>query len=246
MSAAAQMREIDVIAEFRDAMARRGIIPPVHIVADDKIHRCDTAARNGKGDAAYVLHLDGPVPAGGFENHQDGLGWENWRADIGRELSAAQREELRAKTEADRQQREADLARQQAEVAQIAERIWNDSPPCTGHPYLTRKGIGANCGARLSNQGDLVLPLRDTDAKLRSLQFIKADGGKTYLKGGQVAGCYHAIGGKPEGVVLVGSGFATCVSAHAASTYPIAVAFDELTCPPSPKRFAPSTPRPRS
>jgi hypothetical protein len=103
MTAAAQMREIDIVAEFRDAMAGRGIIPPAHIIADGKIHRCDTAARNGKGDAAYLLHLEGSIPAGGFENHQDGFGGENWRADIGRELSAADRDELRAKAEADRQ-----------------------------------------------------------------------------------------------------------------------------------------------
>jgi putative DNA primase/helicase len=141
MSAAAQIREIDIVAEFRDAMARRGIIPPAHIIADGKFHRCDTAARNGKGDATYLLHLDGTVPAGGFENHQDGIEWENWRADIGRQLTVAEREELRAKAEADRQQREADLSRRLAETAQTAERIWNESAPCTGHPYLTKKRL---------------------------------------------------------------------------------------------------------
>jgi phage/plasmid primase-like uncharacterized protein len=225
MTAAAQMREIDVVAEFRNAMAGRGIISPVHIIADGKIHRCDTAARNGKGDAAYLLHLDGAVPAGGFENHQDGLGWENWRADIGLELSTAERVELRDKAEADRQQREADLARRHAEAAQNAEKIWNEAVPCTEHSYLVRKGLAAGYGARVSKQGDLVLPLRDAGGKLRSLQFIKPDGGKTYLEGGQVSGCYNAIG-KPGGIMLIGEGFATCASAHEATGYPVAIAFD--------------------
>src|SRR5215471_9219348 len=74
MRAAAKMREVDIVAEFRDAMSRRGIIPPMHIITDGKIHRCDTAARNGKGDASYLLHLDDLVPAGGFPARRDRLG----------------------------------------------------------------------------------------------------------------------------------------------------------------------------
>jgi putative DNA primase/helicase len=70
----------EVIDRFRAALAARDIIPPVEIIADGRIHRCDAAGRNGKGDAAYLLHLDDP-PAGGFENWRDGQGWETWRCD---------------------------------------------------------------------------------------------------------------------------------------------------------------------
>lgn len=44
--------------------------PPESIIADGSIHRCDVAGRNGKGNAAYLLHLDG-IPAGGLENWRD-------------------------------------------------------------------------------------------------------------------------------------------------------------------------------
>jgi len=37
---------------------------PESIIADGSIRRCDAAGKNGKGDAAYLLHLDG-IPAGG-------------------------------------------------------------------------------------------------------------------------------------------------------------------------------------
>lgn len=76
----------DPIQQFRSALAGRNIIPPDDLIADGRIHRCDVEGKGGKGDAAYLLHLDS-VPAGGFENHRDGLGWENWRADIGRRLT---------------------------------------------------------------------------------------------------------------------------------------------------------------
>jgi putative DNA primase/helicase len=68
------------VEQFRDALLHRNIVPPAEIIGDGKLRRCDAEGRNGKGDAAYLLHLDG-IPAGGFENHRDGLGRENWRSD---------------------------------------------------------------------------------------------------------------------------------------------------------------------
>ena len=60
----------EVIERFRAALAARDIVPPRSIIADGSIHRCDASGRNGRGDAAYLLHLDG-IPAGGLENWRD-------------------------------------------------------------------------------------------------------------------------------------------------------------------------------
>ena len=79
----------EVIDQFRAGLAARDIVPPENIIADGCIHRCDVAGKNGKGDAAYLLHLDG-IPAGGLENWRDGKGWESWRVDIGRALTPAE------------------------------------------------------------------------------------------------------------------------------------------------------------
>ena len=81
------MSDAEVIDPFRAALVARGIIPPPRVIADGRIHRCDAAGKHGKGDAAYLLHLE-PVPAGGFENWRDGKGWETWRSDMGRKPSA--------------------------------------------------------------------------------------------------------------------------------------------------------------
>src|SRR5438105_14909631 len=129
MSAAERMAadiltEADAIATFCDALRQRGIIPARHIVADGKLHRCDAEGRGGKGDAAYLLHLDG-VPAGGFQNWRDGLGWQDWRADTGQPLTAAEREELRRKAEAARAERQAEEVRRHAEAAARADAIWH-------------------------------------------------------------------------------------------------------------------------
>ena len=54
----------EVIDRFRAALAARDVVPPESITADGSIHRCDAAGKNGKGDAAYLLPLDG-IPACG-------------------------------------------------------------------------------------------------------------------------------------------------------------------------------------
>ena len=91
-------------------------------------------------------------------------------------------------------------------------------------PYLVLKGIKGN-GARLHN-GKLVIPMRD-GGKIHSLQFIDSDGGKLFLSGGRVTGCYFSIG-NPNGAaaLCLAEGFATGATIHEATGYPVAVAFN--------------------
>ena len=77
--------------QFREAAKARGLKLPLKILADGKIHRCDTDD-GGNGDASYLLHLDG-IPAGGFQNWRDGIAWQDWRADIGRALTQTEKKE---------------------------------------------------------------------------------------------------------------------------------------------------------
>ncbi len=214
---------LEPVDQFRAALAGRGIVPKGgEIVADGRIHRCDAEGRGGKGDASYALHLDG-IPAGGFQNWRDGFGWENWRADIDRALSPAEEAAQRAKLENSRRERELDEAKRKTTARKRALSVFEDAALCESHPYTVRKGIQTH-GARLQDDR-LVLPMRDADGTIHSLQFIGADGEKRYLTGGRKAGCYFDIG-QPEGVLCVAEGFATGASIHEATGYAVAVAFD--------------------
>jgi putative DNA primase/helicase len=225
---------MDAITQFRIAMGARQIIPPVEIIADGKIHRCDAEGKNGRDDAAYLLHLDG-IPAGGLENHRDGRGWENWRADVGRRLTPAEEQVIRARASAQRGERKQEEAGRLAETKNRANAIWEASVQAgVEHPYLTAKGVGAHkvrlmteslTIAGLNCAGALVVPMRDSAGEIFQLQLISSIGEKRYLPGPKPAGLYFSIGERSD-VICVAEGFATAASIHEATGYQVAVAFD--------------------
>jgi len=77
-------------------------------------------------------------------------------------------------------------------------------------------------------RGTLVVPLRDAEGKLWSLQFINAKGTKLFPKFGRKRGLFYLLGdsSEPAPVVAVAEGYATAVSVHLATRWPVAVAFD--------------------
>ena len=70
----------------------------------------------------------------------------------------------------------------------------------------------------------MLVPLRDTAGKLHSLQTITPDGEKRFK--GRMKGCYHAIGSKPDDMLVIAEGYATGASIHEATGWPVAVAFN--------------------
>ena len=74
-----------------------------------------------------------------------------------------------------------------------------------------------------------MLPVRNADGWLVSLQFIDGEGNKRFLKGGEKKGCYFPIpakDGSHDGPLLIGEGSATMISACMATGYAGLVAFD--------------------
>jgi putative DNA primase/helicase len=220
-------------AEFRAALRAHGLVPPEQIIADGQLHRCDVDGKNGRGDGAYVLHLDG-VPAGGFQNWQNG-GWHDWCAHDTRTLTTAERKELRERCRWMRAERDAMRAQRQREAADLALKIWADAksaPP--DHPYLLRKQVqpyglrvlsGSLVVGDMECDGALIVPLRDESGELQSLQFIAADGEKRFQREGRVQGCYHAVG-VPDQTIVIAEGYATAASVHEVTGHAIACALN--------------------
>lgn len=211
----------DAVDQFRDAMRNTGLLPPQHIEADGKLHRFPTsAARNDKA-GWYILYDDG-IPAGAFGDWRSGVKGR-WHAKQHRKFTPGEVAAHRHRMENMRRQREAEQGKRHKEGAERATAIWDDAPPASDkHPYLLQKGV-QNHGLRLHGKC-LVAPARDGEV-IRSLQFILPDGTKTFLKEGQVSGCYFLLG-QPEGVLLIAEGYATAASIHQATGMAVAVAFN--------------------
>lgn len=209
--------------QFRNALEARGIVAPDVIVGDGRLHRCDAVGRNGKGDAVYLIHLD-DHPAGGFENHKDGAGWQSWRADVGR-MTFEQREELRARVAAATLVRQRQAEQRYKDGCAMAAKVWRRTAKCHldhDHPYLKRKRVFA---FGLGYSGDrLVVPVR-AGQQITSVQYIAPDGQKRFLTGATVAGSYHAIGA-PDARIYIAEGYATGATVHMATGDAVAVAFD--------------------
>lgn len=216
----------DALDQFRATLIARGIVPPEPIVADGRLHRCDAQGPRGRGDAAYLLHLDG-LPAGGMENWRDGQGWQTWRLDLGRILTADERQAMQARAAVASAMRLQEAALRHAAARVRAARIWAVARPAlAAHPYLAAKQVPAHdlrvyCGA-------LVVPVRDAAGLLHGLQFIGPGGSKRFLKGAAVQGHFCTIGELGREVtrtVCIVEGYATGASVHAATGNPVLVAF---------------------
>lgn len=155
---------------------------------------------------------------------------------------------------------EAQAAIDRAAAAQHALYMWNNAQPLEGdgHPYLQRKGVvshGLRVGAweiidhengevRVISEQALLVPIRDDKKNIHSLQAIFAgnvmgDRDKDFVKDGAKSGNFYSFGkpvavevqGVQRQVILVGEGYATLASAHAATGHACIVAFDAGNVP---------------
>jgi putative DNA primase/helicase len=211
----------DPAEHFRRAIAAAGLEPPETIHADGNIHRFSASGKRGDDAGWYVLHLDG-VPAGSFGDWRSGYS-ENWCAKHQDDLNPGELQAMRKKLRTTLALREAEQARRHGEAESTALSFWQSCEPALVHRYLSCKGVQAH---RVRTDGhELVIPMRDTSGRLRSVQTIDPDGIKRFLRGGLVRGCFFAIGQWTD-LVVVCEGFATGASIHEATGHGVAVAFN--------------------
>ena len=148
-----------------------------------------------------------------------------------REISAEQREALRARLAEDRKRADQARAAEAERAARRAQALWSKLAPSGDSPYLERKGVGAY-GLRFSPKGAAVVPVCDAGGRIHGLQILHGAPrrdvpAKQFWPTGMVKrGHFHLFGGSPVLLVLVAEGYATGATLHAATGHPVAVAFD--------------------
>lgn len=209
-----------VCYEFAAEIAAAGLQAPSNIVADGAIHRFDSSGKR-KGKAGwYVLFMDG-IPAGVFGSWDKGL-VVTWVSQHHDNLNAQQRNLLAQRFKQAQAQRQTQQAQRQHSVQMAALSRWVRAGGVIVHPYLAAKSIQ---GYHLRVEGSsLLVPMRDANGILHSLQTIDATGTKMFLAGGRVRGCYYSVGA-PNDVIVVAEGMATAHSIHEATGLAVAAAF---------------------
>ena len=221
----------DAIRQFADVLADAGLVLKGLPIMDGRLHHVPTLGAKTKSDNAgvYVGHLDGGVPAGWFNNYRTDPSGEGqkWKAaGITHTRSAADIQKAKQEAERRRAQEEQKRIEQEERIARWAERKWNRSEPVTRHPYLEKKGVEAH-GLRIDSKNRLVVPMRDLDGKIWSLQTISAEGEKHYTAGGRKKGLHSVVGeSDPARPLVFAEGFATAATVHQATRLPVAVVFD--------------------
>jgi phage/plasmid primase-like uncharacterized protein len=223
------------ISQFTAAMRDRGLVPSRRgIVADGQFHRCDVASKGSHGidDGSYVLHLH-PAPFGGFINWTDGRSFQKWSLKTSHKLTAEEQREIeRAMAEALTECEQA-RAKHRAEARVKAKRMWADAEKASaGHDYCQRKQVEPH-GLRTIRFKDggqpLFVPMRDEKGKLVNLQFIRPDGDKHGLRGGQQSGCHYWVAKPTETnskTIVICEGWATGESIFQATEHAVIVAFN--------------------
>lgn len=206
---------------FRDAIRSSGLTPPDTIEPGRFLRFPGNGKANGNTAGWCMLFPDGR--GGIFGDFATGY-VETWQAKHDRPLSLVEREAYRRNVEATKIAAKAEREREHADAAHRAAERWQAAKPADpAHPYLVAKGVKPYGIRQEGNR--LVIPVRDASGELHSVQFIGPDGGKKFLPGGRVAGCYFAIG-KPSGTLCIAEGYATGASLHEVAGHAVAVAFN--------------------
>ena len=223
----------DPTEELLKAMASVGLHPK-QIIWDSRFHRFPGFDQNNRGDNGYYKAFVSQRNAFFGDNRtKEQWNWpgsnQEWRDRIGNLEPLSAEEVERRKEEAAKARAEA-LAEAQVEV----DKLWDGAAPCDNHPYLERKSIRDVPFLRSvpdkDNPADsiLLIPMRDHEGKLKSIQRIWPDGTRKQMWNADATGTFNTIGGsafKGTNRIYLCEGWATGWSIHLATQGTVAVAF---------------------
>ncbi|MDD2389009.1 MAG: DUF3987 domain-containing protein [Desulfobacterales bacterium] len=212
----------EIISSLRAAMLKNGISCQTEIIPDGELHRFKPEGRKNS-DAWYCLHLDG-IPAGSFGDWRAEQSF-TWCAKSQSKMTQTECAEYTRHIEAQKQARDAEKKKIHGKARQEALKVWESAKPATAdNPYLKRKQVQPH-GVKVDEQGRLVVPARDANGTIHTIERITPDGVKRFLLGGAKQGNFFEIPGSTE-TVYIAEGFSTGATIHQATGHHTVCALD--------------------
>lgn len=182
----------------------------------EAIEVTDPNSKSGSKHFWYYFDLYDGYACGTVGNYKTGEKYV-WSSHTDEEFKAEISEEIKAQIEANRVKREAIEKRKAEEQQKKIDAALERSAPATTHPYMERKQVKVPKGV-LADRDQLVIPLRDMDGEIKSIQLLAND--KRYQDGtldrimiGKFQGCFFPIGDIKQGAtVYICEGLATGAS----------------------------------
>lgn len=210
--------------DLHTAMADAGLIPhsPIAQQPDGRMARFRVEGDKAGSKNGWLIRYSHPTELAVFGSWKTGV-QHTWRPKSSTVTSPADRAEIQRQLAELRRLREVEQQQVHAAARDKAARLWARAHPAdSSHPYLIKKRIKPFGLRRLRDM--LVIPARDTNGTLHTIQFIQPDGSKRFLTGGRISGCYFSIG-RPEGSILICEGVATAATLFEATGRAVAACF---------------------
>ena len=226
----------DIEAQFLDFLRANNCEPTgnLQLQIDGNIHRYRVQGdKSGETSGAYCLFFDG-WPAGWCQNWRNGaaISWHFNRDSLNKSISDNEYNALFAQAKAKKAQtlieQEKEYAKQ-AELSRIACQTLPEAPFVSQHPYAVKKKI-FSYGLRYQKDGNLlIVPLKNIEGKIVSLQSIDANGVKKFQRGSRTKGAFFSIAlDNPElnSPILIGEGMATISTIYQLTSLPCVAAMN--------------------
>lgn len=226
--------ENDPQVEFARTLEAEGFVLDGLPEMDGRRHRVKTQDdKRGQRTGVYVGYLDG-IPAGWYQDHRNHDEPVKWKA-TGQKLDQEARGHYQAQSLQRKIERQAEQDRSYDHNARRAGQAYALMPDATpDQGYLLNKGVKPFPGAKMDKRGRLVLPLKNENDEVRTVQRIDRTGFKSLKKNGQKAGNYFVVGerelqnGEP---ILYAEGYSTSASIAEATGRPVVMTVDAGNMP---------------
>lgn len=216
---------LNIEEEFLNRIKSAGVLENA-VIADGQKHRISVEGDKGKEQSGfYVLHSDG-VANGYFMNNRTGeeIKW-NSKENSYNSMTPEEKAEMKALCQARKAEREQEdkILTEKAEKALYAK--FMNREPINEHSYLTNKMVEATQNIYAGNDSTITVPLYNVDGRLKSAQYIDADGNKRFAKNTNKVGAFHIVEGnaadlKSATSIIIAEGYATAASINEAVKEP--------------------------